>query len=599
MLLLRGYFRAAALAITAISGVAGCAHRDQYWGNNVTVADVVDRAAFPQAAPHGLPVSQAISADRRNSDASRRGSFSPQESSEPPRDRFAASDASGQLRWDTSTELASFQAEMQAPSNAAEGAGKGNGMDETAPGRSAPPEAVERLPTPEPDQPLTGTVELTDVVDSIHATFPLLEAAYQENAMAAGKQLSAAGAFDTKLKGASENGPVGFYQTYRHNAGLSQPLYGGGELFGGYRIGRGEFQPWYLERQTNDGGEFKAGVNVPLLRDRSIDARRAKLWRATYDRQRAVPEIRAQLIQFVRDGSVAYWEWIAAGQKYRIGVQALGLANRRNAQLERKVDLGDIDPPVLQDNLRAIAQREAKLIDLRRKLEQSSIKLSLYYREADGSPLVLDESQLAGFPSPASAPVQQVGEDIAAAIASRPELAALDAMRRSVNVDLAEARNGLLPAVNAAVVGSQDVGGPSSEKRDKSPFELEAGIFVDVPLQRRKAQGEMQVANAKLMQLAAKRRFVEDKIGAEIQAAFAALTAAFERLDKARESKRLAELMAEIERRKFELGESDLLSVVLREQLAIEAAESEVDALLEYFSAQADYDAALARDRPQ
>ena len=57
--------------------------------------------------------------------------------------------------------------------------------------------------------------------------------------------------------------------------------------------------------------------------------------------------------------------------------------------------------------------------------------------------------------------------------------------------------------------------------------------------------------------------------------------------------------MADVERRKFELGQSDLLPVVLREQYAIEAAESEVDALLEYFLAKADYDAAMARDHPQ
>lgn len=58
-------------------------------------------------------------------------------------------------------------------------------------------------------------------------------------------------------------------------------------------------------------------------------------------------------------------------------------------------------------------------------------------------------------------------------------------------------------------------------------------------------------------------------------------------------------VMADVERRAFEVGESNLLSVVLREQSAIEAAEAEVDALLEYFSARAAYDAALARDRPE
>jgi len=456
----------------------------------------------------------------------------------------------------------------------------------------------ELIPAPGGDL-ATQTIALADVISSIHATFPLVEAAYQERQVAEGKAVAAWGEFDTKFKAASENGPLGFYENYRHNAGLVRPLYQGGELFGGYRIGRGDFEPWYLERQTNEGGELRAGWRVPLMRNREIDARRAALWRANYEQQRAEPEIRGQLVGFVREGTVAYWKWIAAGRKHEIGVQALRLAEQRTAQIQRRVDLGDVDPPVLQDNLRAIAQREAKLIDLRRKLQQAGFSLSLFYRSKEGEPRVPDATTLADFPQPAELAEISIEDDLAIALEERPELAVLDAMASSVKVDLAEARNDTLPNVNAQLSGSQDVGGPTSVKRDKSQFELEAGLFVDVPLQRRKARGKLQAAEAKLIQLSAKRRFVEDKIRTELQYANAAITAAIARLERARESKRLAELMADVERRKFELGESNLLSVVLREQDAIEAAEAEVDAMLEFFMALADYNAALANDWPE
>lgn len=459
------------------------------------------------------------------------------------------------------------------------------------------PPPGELVPRP-PEETTEETISLSDVVSSIHATFPLVEAAYRERQIAEGKAFAAWGEFDTKVKAGSENGPLGFYENYRHHTGVVRPLFGGGEVFGGYRVGRGDFEPWYLERQTNEGGEFKAGWQVPLLRDRKIDSRRAALWRANYDRQRAEPEIRAQLIQFVRDGSVAYWIWIAAGHKHEIGLRALRLAQKRNAQIQRRVELGDIDPPVLQDNLRAIAQREAKLIDLRRKLQQAGIKLSLFHRYQDGKPCVPDESTPVDFPEPAERAEFSLEDDLALALAERPELAVLDAVASRTKVDLAEARNDTLPLVNARLAGSQDVGAPTSSKRDKSPFELEAGLFVEVPLQRRKARGKLQAAQGKLLQLTAKRQFMEDKIRAELQSANAEITAAMERLGRAKESKRLAELMADVERRKFELGESDLLAVVLREQYAIEAAAAEVDALLDFFLALADYNATLANDWP-
>ncbi|MFM7922261.1 MAG: transporter, partial [Planctomycetaceae bacterium] len=93
------------------------------------------------------------------------------------------------------------------------------------------------------------------VIDSVYRTYPMLQAALLNRNIALGQQTGALGAFDTKLKGASENGPVGFYETYRQSVGVVKPTYWGGEVFGGYRIGRGEMQPWYQERVTDDGGE--------------------------------------------------------------------------------------------------------------------------------------------------------------------------------------------------------------------------------------------------------------------------------------------------------------------------------------------------------
>lgn len=491
--------------------------------------------------------------------------------------------------------------EAESRDNPVEAAGERQSFrdDEKKDGSGWRPRAEKKPSTPADDADSNGqSIRLRDVIASVHASYPLLEAALLDSAVASGNQLAAWGEFDTQLEAASQNGPAGFYQTYRQTAGVTQPIYRGGKVFGGYRIGRGDFEPWYLERQTNDGGEFEAGVRIPLLKDRAIDARRAELWRTTYDRQRVRPEIRAQLIWFVRDATVAYWVWIAAGQQYEIGRQALRLSQERNARLQRRVEEGDLDPPVLQDNLRSIAERESKLIDRGRKVQQAAVKLSLFYRADDGAPIVPEQAQLSAFPDPTQVLDSQLDGDIQRALAQRPELAALDALSRRINVDLAEAQNGFLPSVDVQVSGSQDLGQQTTRKRDKSRLELEAGLFVDVPMQRRKARGKSLAAQAKLSQVAVKRRFTQDRIVAQVRSAYAALTAARDRVGKSREARRLAEYMAGVERRKFELGQTDLLSVFLREQSAIEAADGEVEALLEYFVAQADYAAALALDWP-
>ncbi len=461
----------------------------------------------------------------------------------------------------------------------------------------------ERLPAPRPSIELIGPEALTAaepdgiplrrVIESVHQNFPLVEAAYLERDRTSGEQLAARGAFDTKLNASTENQPLGFYETYRHQGGVKQPLYGGADVYGGYRTGRGVFEPWYQERQTNDGGEFSAGVTVPLARNRAIDARRAELWRTTYDRQIAEPEIRRELISIVRDAAIAYWEWVAAGQQYQIGRSALELAEDRNDGLERQVEAGDIDPPVLKDNLRAIADRQSVLLERRRRFEQAAVKLSLYLRGQDATPISPNQDELPSFPEIPRLDRGRLESLVETALLRRPELQTLDLTEQRLRVDLAEAANDLRPNVDAGVKGSQDLGAPTSPKRDKSEFELAMGVYFELPVQRRKGSGKLRATRAKLAQLDAKRRFTLDKIATEVQAAVAALDAAAGQVERSRESVSLAEELAEIERIKFSVGESDLLAVFLREQFAIEAADKLVVALLRYHAAQTDLLAAI------
>ncbi len=454
-----------------------------------------------------------------------------------------------------------------------------------------PVEPSEEIPPGVPD----GVLSLEQVVASVYRSYPLLEAAFYARDIAQGDHIAAHGAFDLKVKGASQNGPMGFYETYRQSIGVEQPLFGGGMAFGGYRLGRGQFQPWYLERQTDKSGEFSTGIALPLARNVDIDSRRAQLWRTDLGRQLAEPEIQSQRIDFVRAASYAYWDWVAAGRAQQIAESLLTIAEDRNEAIRRKVEAGDTEPPVLQDNRRLIVSREAKVIDAQRKLQQSAIKLSLFLRDDTGRPLVPLPDNLPDFPSAVEPDENALEADIQAALANRPELRALDLLRQQLEIDLAAARNELLPDVQAVVAASQDAGAAATSKNDKSQLELEAGLYLDVPLQRRAARGKMTTVEGKLGQLSAKTRMTADKIAADVQAVYAALLAAYRQIERARESVELANRLAEIERRKFELGESDLLSVNLREQQAAEAQSTEVDALFDYFTATADYQAVLAR----
>lgn len=456
-----------------------------------------------------------------------------------------------------------------------------------------PPESGAATPPEEVAPP--QEVVLADVLDSVWVNFPLVRAAYASRQVAAGEALAAMGAFDHKVKADSRSEPLGFYENYRQSLGVERATMWGGRVFGGYRIGRGDFEPWYQERATNGGGEFKLGVAAPLARNRNIDAFRSELWQANVARGRVEPEIQETLIPFFRDAAAVYWQWVAAAENVRIAQSLIDIARERDAGLARQVETGDRAEIDLTDNQRLIVSREADAIDARRKLQQAEVKLSLFLRDADGAPRLANAPlETVAFPELQPLATRALEQDIGAALGARPETVVLDMTARELSVALRQARNLALPEVNVELAGSQDVGEPTSVKRDKSPFELNAALTLAVPLERRKALGEARALRGKLAQVNAKRRFAADKIVADVRAARAALEAAHQRVQKARESVRLAVRMREAEGRAFELGDSNLLNLNLREQQAADAQKTLVAAQLEYHVARADYAAALA-----
>ena len=174
-----------------------------------------------------------------------------------------------------------------------------------------------------PESPL----RLDEVLRSVESSYPLLLAAIQERAAAEGKELSTQGAFDTGLSVESAMNQLGFYKNRTNGIGIEQPLRNwGGEIFGGYSRGQGNFGPWEEDLLTLSGGEFSGGARLPLFRNREIDERRTDLLLARLSIELAGASIERQRLKFFETAAKFYWDWVAAGQKARRcgGIAATG-----------------------------------------------------------------------------------------------------------------------------------------------------------------------------------------------------------------------------------------------------------------------------------
>jgi len=434
-------------------------------------------------------------------------------------------------------------------------------------------------------------ISLDAVLRSVAECYPEINIAIGELESASGKTLASWGEFDSVASLHSISQPLGFYQTYRNGVGISRPLYSGGEVYGTYRIGDGNFEPWYGERETNEAGEFKVGFDLPLLKDRSIDKRRAGVQSAQLQQQQLSANVETRLLNFERAATQAYWDWVASGQVVSIQQQLLDLAETRIDQVDKRMAAGDLAAIAGIDNNRFIAKRKNGLIKARRGLEKAAIKLSMFYRDANCQPVIASAENLpTSFPSENLLPEQQILNDIQTALASRPELQELAAARQEAVVKLEYANNLLLPKLNIKGFAGQDIGGETSSSGDKTPFELNLGVFGEVPIERRKGAGKIEEAKGKILQIDAKRQLVSNKIQASIQDAASAVNNAAEQIQQSRENVQLTAQSLRLGRLSFEAGDIDLLALNIYESSIADAKLQLLEAQYKYFSSLAKYE---------
>ncbi|GEM_PF-1348197 len=433
-------------------------------------------------------------------------------------------------------------------------------------------------------------VGLNQIVQAAVRYYPEVQQAIAGREVAAGDLLSATGAFDYKLKAYALAMPLGFYQNQRAVLGAEQPMYGGGSLRGGYKYGDGDLQPWYKERETNEGGEFSMGFDMPLVRNRTIDDRRSQLLQSEQDVLAVEPIIRQQSLDVSLFAANAYWTWQAANAKLAVQQQLLDLGLVRKTQVEKRIKVGDLAPAAQVENLRLIAQRKAKLVDSQRKVESSAIKLSLYYRDETGSPILLGRSiENAQFPKTSTTPLNDFRFDQSNALGARPELEYLQRKLAQYQIQLQQAMNESRPEVNWVFDIGKDVGGAASSSRDKTPIELESGLSGGWEPLQRKALGKARAIRGKMTQLDLKRRLTEDKITAELRDARSALNAAARKVQQTQANADLAGRALENALKSFAAGDIDLIILNISEQADADARTDLIDAQSEYRFATAAY----------
>jgi outer membrane protein TolC len=425
-----------------------------------------------------------------------------------------------------------------------------------------------------------SALTLEHVLRSTAAHHPSVQAALAREDVAEAELMRARGAFDPALsvRGALRHG--GYYELRRVDAELRAPTpWLGAEVWAGYRYGRGvdgeERYPSYYGDQTLDRGELRAGVRVPLLRDRALDDRRAGRARAELAVEGAQQVRALALIELERRAAAAYWSWVAAGRGQQVCEELLTLAEARLGAVRERVASGIIPEVDTLEAERAWLSRQDCVIQARRNVEAAAIVLGLFLRSDTGAPAPPAPSRLPrDLPLPPAPVITQ--PDVARVLACHPRMAAQRAVVEIQRVarDLAQQRR--QPRLDALAEVSRDLGQGDSSLPGTV---LEVGVQLSVPLALRDARGQHAASEAQLAAELEQLRLAEDEVRAELSDIESAYQAAVERHALLSRLEQNAEQLAAAERRQLELGATSLLFVNLREQGVAEASLARVQAV--------------------
>lgn len=443
-------------------------------------------------------------------------------------------------------------------------------------------------PTPTPHAP-PRSLHLKTVLSLVETHHPLLHGTRTEKLQAQGKLLKAMGAFeptlvnDTEVERLVKDGDtknVGFNDTLvqaRHPLGVRG--------FAGWRTGIGDVEVADLGvRRTN---QPLLGIVLPLLRGLGTNPERGELEKSKLADQEATLNIQQTRQDLYLGAATQFWKWVGSWKIVALQQAALDVAKARLQQLTRQSAAGAVAEFDVTEAHQEVQRRLENLIKSKREAEQEQIKLSLFTWN-EQSLLSFDEYAIPDFPSlDMSARQPQGGSETAPAQQRRPEIqqVLLEAARN--NIDLDVAKNNFLPDLRAE----------AEPTRKPGEFVLglgyRFGLQLTFPFLQQDATGQKLQLEAKAERLLWLQRYRTQQVALDLDNARSALTRAEERIQAAFQSLTYARSLVNGERKRFQMGATNLLFVNLRERNVVEAEMTYIQAQAEYQQAKAFYSWAI------
>lgn len=386
--------------------------------------------------------------------------------------------------------------------------------------------------------------------------------------------LKAKGGFEPKIAAELQNKTFdgkNYYTIGEYN--FKVPSWYGLEFKGGYNTLSGiNTDP---SEQIPVVGQAVVGVSAALLQNLIIDERRASLKKARLIREMNKAERQSEINDLLFDAAKYYWDWVLTFNQLRIYENSIRLAAIRFEGVKQQFFQGDKAAIDTLESFVLLQDRQFELSEAQLDYQNASVKLSNFLWTENDIPLELNPSVLPpDFSIFLNSSIGNLNDSMQVVkqriSLSHPDLVALKFKIEQLEIDRKLKREKLKPELNV----SYNLLGNGLNFNGKDEVFLnnyKYGISLNSPILFRKAKGEVELANIKIIDSRFKQQQKTLELENKFQAYLNEIATTQRQIETYSEVARNYSRLLDGENERFRLGESSIFLLNSRERKVIEA----------------------------
>jgi outer membrane protein TolC len=339
----------------------------------------------------------------------------------------------------------------------------------------------------------------------------------------------------------------------------------------------------------NSGGSIGVQLTQPLLKNFWIDNTRLTIHVAKNRVKYSEQSLRLQVITSVTAVENAYYELIYAQENVKVQQEALVLAQTQLDQDQQRVQIGTLAQLDVQQDEAQVAQSRASLIAAQSTLNTDQNTLKNLLTDAYSRWHDMDIQPTATI---TNVPLQlfDLQDSWSKGMTQRPDLlqARLDVEKQGIQLKFD--RNQIFPELD--LIGTYGFNGAGTEFSDTfnqyhegdRPF-YSYGAQLSVPLSNARARNVVKSDKATLQQLLLTLKQFEQNVMVEIDNAVKNAQSTYESVGATRQARIYAEAALDAEQKKYAVGKSTTLAVLILQNTLTADRGQEIRSLANYYEA--------------